>query len=103
MEVLLVSCFAIEMEAQNAQAGPPSRERPVDLPGQGRLHISEHCPFPGSVHLSYTLRKAHLTVEDTARHVKTLYCKILNLPSARVLRTGCGMLMAKSTIDFAEN
>ena len=99
MEVhpFLFFLFFIEIEAHNAQASPARREKPADLPDWERLYISRHCAFPGSVHLPYTVpqEKAHLTLEDTARHARMLYCKILNLPSAKILRIDYGMLTAR--------
>lgn len=93
----------LEIEAHNIQASPASRQRPADLPDQKRLHISGHCPFPGSVHLSYSSAIAHLTLKDTARPVKMSYCKISDLPLARMLRSDCGTLTVESIPDFARN
>ena len=54
-----------------------------------------HTPQVSSVAL--------LTLEDTARHVRTSFCKTLNLRWGRKPRTGCGMLMEKSIVDFERN
>ena len=93
--------FVVETEAHDAQASPTGRDRPAKLSDRERLYIYEHCPFPGSVRPTYTSRKAHLTFLGTVRHVKTSYCKILNLLSTRMLRIDCGMLMARLIVDFA--
>ena len=55
MEVLLI-CFYhyIETEAHDMKAVAASGERFPDLLEQKGLYVFGHCPFPGSVHLSYT-------------------------------------------------